>query len=64
MPRKLSDSEREKSARTVAIFSFLIHALQTDNQLEAEQRQQELLELGLKVELTPAINSTRGGLNE
>lgn len=60
MARRLTDSEREQSAQIVALFSVLIHAWQTGNLPEAESVRQDLLELGVQVEI-PQRSTTEGG---
>lgn len=51
MKPKLSENEREQSARLVALFSVLIHAWRTNNFAEATNARSELADAGVRVQL-------------
>jgi len=51
MSAKLSDSERDRAARIVALFSVLIHAWLTNDFSEAARTRDELESLGVRVRL-------------
>ena len=58
MTATLSDPERDRAARIVALFSVLIHAWQTNDFHEAARARDELDRLGIKVRI-PRRRRTR-----
>ena len=58
MTTSLSDPERDQAARTVALFTVLIHAWQTNDFHQAASARDELERLGIKVQM-PRRKRTR-----
>jgi len=58
--RILSDPDRERAARIVALFSALIHAWGTNDFHEAAQARDELQDLGVTVRLPQRLRRRKG----
>lgn len=58
--RILSDPDRERAARTVALFSVLIHAWLTNDFREAAQARDDLQAMGVVVRLPRRLRSGKG----
>ena len=61
--RILSDPDRERAARVVALFSVLIHAWQTNDFREAAQARDDLQAMGVVVRLPRRLRSEKGVAN-
>lgn len=62
MAATLSDPERDQAAHTVALFTMLIHAWQTNDFHEAAHARDELERLGIKVQM-PRRRRTQTGVD-
>jgi hypothetical protein len=61
MTATISNPERDRAARIVALFSVLIHAWQQNDFHEAARARDELLALGVKVQIPPRRGRGNGG---
>ena len=57
MTAKLSDSEREKAAEVVALFSVFVHAWATNDFDEAARTRGRLKDLGFSIQVRSPLNT-------